>query len=81
MMGICFGNEIKISIGSQREEKCKTKPEKWGKNGKQNETKNPKVERLVMQRASRGAGQRMRLCVPACRQKAGGKAVAMSGCH
>lgn len=45
--------------GNLRGEKCKTKPEKWDRRTrKQKKNESPKVERLVMQRANWGAGQR-----------------------
>lgn len=60
LMVCFFGNEVKIS-GSQREEKCKNKPEKKKKKKEQNH-RTPKAERLVMERAGRWAQETVCVC-------------------
>lgn len=43
-------------------EKCKTKPERWDRKTGKQKTNPPKVERLVIQRANWGTGQRKCPC-------------------
>lgn len=67
-----FGNEVKI-LGSQGEKRAKNQARKIeGKKTK------PKVDKLVVEKASWGRG---RDCVLAHRQKAGGEGLAVFVCH